>query len=228
VIRKPAKSKALVGRESIQSELWDVVLQACGQDENQNDYYRSMIHIEKIAWMVDYLILVHKAGKILGFATGTYIDYNVVYLNTAVMLPDYQQIGLGSIMAALLLKVIVDEAQGKRKSTPQFVCRTSNQNAASSLLAALINGQISSEVDYDPGLRRVFKKTAAYLHCGLDEYGISRDVYPKGMPKGGQVSNPRVREAFRGMNASDACYITGQLNKKFIDCLLKRSMTEPR
>lgn len=222
IVRNPARAVSTIDLKDIKKQIWNVFMRSCGQDDLQTKYYSSIIDLEKIAIQVNYLNLIHSADAIIGFAAGTYIDKNLFYLNSAMMLPNYQKFGLGSVMSALLCDVVVNDFINTYNG-PYFVCRTSNQNAASSLLAALKDGMISTEKNTDHFMHNIFVKTAAFLHCNMDDYGIVRNVYPDGLPKGDKVHNSRVQTAFRNLKSTDACFIAGKLDKLFVKRLLKRS-----
>jgi|GEM_PF-2814082 len=224
LIRNPAKHDPIPGYAAMTRELWDVLLEACGQDESRSDYYHSIIHIEKIAVFVDYLLVVRKHGRPVAFMAGTFISREWFYFNTAVVIPRFQEVGLGSIMTGLFCHTVIHDA-ARIGIDPFFVCRTQNRKVLQALLGSFVNGKISTEAGLPDTHRDIFQTIAARLGCGIDSRGISRNVYPAGMPKcENEIKDPRIQQATAALGPQDACYVAGRINRRLVELFFKRNV----
>jgi hypothetical protein len=201
--------------------LWNVLMKSCDKNEQDEANYREKINIEKVGINVDALILVSLNNQLVAFTSGSFIGESIFYINAAMVLAEYQAYSLGGIITCMMaLNSVIHNAQLGIKET-SLICRTQNQNAARLFIHACHNAKVSTE-KLNRKERKVLEKTTGFLHCHIDfKTGITRDVYPEGLPKGGDAHDQRVTDAFRSLNATDACYVMGFLKIEMVARLLK-------
>ncbi|MEW6515736.1 MAG: GNAT family N-acetyltransferase [candidate division FCPU426 bacterium] len=228
VINNPKFKFAQAGiEEHAKEELGNILIRSFGYNADQNGMFLDGNRFNRVAIDVDWLVVVRKKSQPIAFGAGTFITPFLFYVNSAMVLPEYQPLGIGSIAIALLLKIAREYALDINKYEPDIVCRTHNRSAASALLPALVDSKISSEIDKTTYSQMIFERTANHLKCSYDKTtGISKDVYPCELPTNEKVSNKRIIEAFRHLESRDACYVTGKLNVRFINRLLSKTVNE--
>jgi len=207
----------------LKDDLWITLMQACAKGEDYEEEYCKHIDIEKIAINVDYLIIVRKIIVPVGFTAGTYITKDLFYISCSIVNPQSQHIGIGAVITALLCYQVIQNSRRLSKKTPYFICRTQNQKAASSILKSMVNGIISTEQSLDFETKKKILLTAQFLNCPIDlDRGISPHVYPCGLPKGKSIKDRRINKAFEKLKPTDACYVLGKLDEKFINYLITK------
>ncbi len=223
VIHKPGYkflNGNMIGR--VVEELGPVLLAAFGKEDIDSDKFLSGNRFTRVAVWVDWLVVVRKNRRPVAFSSASMIPPFLMYLNAAMVLPEFQVTGVGLVASALLWKTAVEETRKKVMLEPDIVCRTHNRNVASVLLHLLKDAKLSTEA-LDLNSKRTFAKVAKYLGCGYDEAsGVSRNVYPDELPNGSKTNNVRINEAFEKIGPQDACYVIGRLDELYTEKLLAR------
>jgi len=211
----------------IAEKLWNVLMRSCEKSEDEDAGYREKISIWKVALNVDYLVLASRQDQLVAFTSGSYIDRELFYINAAMVLPEFQATGIGGFLTCMLaFNPVIANLQAGIEET-HMVCRTQNRQAASLFLHACEGAAISTEPLSDR-VRSLLMKTTAFLHCDLEAAtGITRNIYPEGLPKGCEIHNDRINRAFAGLGPTDACYIIGRLKLPLVTHLLKGKL-EPK
>lgn len=183
--------------------------------------------VEKNVLNVDWLIVVRKQNRPVGYSSASYLSPFLVCLNSAIVDANFQAAGVGFVCGALLLKLINEKATDLGLLPLDYVCRTHNRNVASIMQQVLKGSVFSTEKNLSNEFKDNFTKMTKYLDCHYDEInGISKNVYPIGLPTGTKVSNPRINDVFKNVGDRDAVYITGQLNASRIEKLLQRNIID--
>jgi len=207
--------------------LSDALLQAFGKTPLDADTFLSGDKFTKVSLTVDYLIVVRRNHRPVAFGAGNFITPFLFYFNSLMVLPKYQRVGLGFYISALLWKYAILESRRQGYLEPDIVCRTHNRNVASGFLGYLREGQISTERNLSLYSQMIFEKTAKFLKCEIEPTtGISRSVYPAGLPQGTKMENERILNAFSQLSERDACYVTGKLNEDYVNGVLASSVKQ--
>jgi GNAT superfamily N-acetyltransferase len=213
--------------EKMKEELGDVLLQAFGKTRTDAHIFLAGEKFTKVAINVDYLVVVRRNGKPVAYGAGNYIAPYIFYFNSLMVLPRYQRVGVGFYISGLLWKYAIQEARERRYIEPDIVCRTHNRNIASAVIKLMRTCQISTEKDANKYSRMIFQKTADFLHCEIDPAtGISKNVYPAGLPEGTKTADDRVNLAFSQVGPQDGIYIAGKLDQDYINGILAASVRE--
>jgi hypothetical protein len=207
------------------SELGGILLNAFGKTFKDQELYLSGDRFTKVSIETSCLVVARKNGRPIAFSAGTFISNDLFYLNSAMMLREYQTSCVGACTTAVLGKWAIEQHQGFRHQDDlKVVLRTHNRNAASTMIKVFENGsKISTEPNLDPATRELFWKTAEHLKCPIDkETGICRDVYPGELPEGKKHSDIRIQRAFEKMGPRDGCFVVGSFRKDYLQRLLSR------
>lgn len=234
LIKDPARKLMRAGMfEQVIDELRDVVLAAFEKPFSEHEKYAPQHTMSKNVIWVDWLAVARRNNRPVAFSAATFIQPDLLYLNSAMVIPEEKATQIGAMINPLLWKNIFDFQQSHGLTEFQLVCRTHNRDVVSGLLHAFLNGRISTETNLDSRTIATFSHVAKYLECTLDSYGVSRDVYPEGLPSGHVTNRKRVTEAFRNVGERDACYLLGYLNYKYVEQVCRHynrennSMPEP-
>jgi hypothetical protein len=206
----------------VSQELKAVVLAAFEKNNEDAETYVPRHTLAKNALWVSWLIVVRKHNSPVAFGSATFITPSLLYLSSAMVLPQEQPTGVGVIANALLWKLAVEEAGTRGIDDVDIICRTHNRSVASVLLHIFENGKLSTE-SLDADSRAIIHRTASYLGCEYDEStGISYDAYPEGLPAGLNSRSQRINEGFKQVGPKDACYVLGRLDLDYTDRLIAR------
>lgn len=213
--------------ETLIEELGGILLEAFGRTWKDAETFLGGDHFTKVAISVDYLVVIRKDGRPVAYGAGSFLSPTLFYLNSLMVRPKYQRVGLGFFASALLWRYADEHASNRGQVEPTAVCRTHNRNVASGFLRLLRESDISTELDRTSAVRTIFKRTASLLGCGYDEAtGISRNVYPDELPAGTKTVESRINRAFDELGPKDGLYIAGKLNQGFLSDLLREHVTE--
>lgn len=223
LIENPWINITTSNKKRLKNELGHVLMGAFEKKEEDAQQFLSGSKLEKVAVLVDWLIVVRDKGFPVAFGSGSFISPSVFYLNGAMVLPQYQSTGVGLLSNALMWKRAVEERQKQGDGIPYFICRTHNKNVASVLTGFLDESTISTEEGINPKVQMICKKTADFLACHYDETtGVCNNVYPSELPKGSKKNNSRIEKAFHSVGTLDACFIVGKLNLNLTQRLIDR------
>lgn len=219
--------------DQVVTDLQEVTMSAMGKTTDEVDIFAPTKVITKNAIYVDWLTVVRKEGRVVAFAASSFIDRDLLYIQSTMVRQEYQtHNGLGSIPNLYLWERIVERRRMAGGPEIYFVARTHNKNIASLLLHVLDNDILSTEIkENNHQCRDIMKRTIKYLECNYDENsGISKNVYPEGIPAGNKTSSNRINDCFRNIGPKDACYIIGTLNlsitKRFVRAGMKKENAE--
>jgi len=209
----------------LQHELGAVVLAAFNKPADEAEKYAPESVMVKNIIDVDWLVVVRKNGRPVACGSCSYITSYILYLNSAMVMPEYQSTGIGFISNGLLWRMAIAENHRQGLGEPELVCRTHNRNVASVLLHTFEHGHLSTEPHKNLYVQMVMKKVVNYLQCNYDERtGVSHGVYPEGLPEGTKTMNERVTRGFSGVGPTDACYVVGNLDHEYMERVLGRNL----
>ena len=214
--------------ERVIQDLRKVTLAAFGKTEDEAEIYASDEVMRKNAVLVDWLTVVRKGTRIVAYTSASYIERNILYLNSSIVDPEFQcHSGLGILPHMYVWQEILESRLSFKTHNLTIVGRTCNKAAVSVMEHVWERVMISGEDNVSSEYQQIFKETAKVLSSSYEEAtGIAKDVYPVGLPNGSGMHNEKLNKLFNKLKLCDAFYIAGKVNIKKVMKFVHREIVK--
>jgi hypothetical protein len=208
------------------NDLRAVTMRAFEKPMSMSEIYAPDSTMAKNILQVDYLTIIRNGEKIVAFGSQTMVHQNTLYLCSAIVDPAYATSRpLGTLINVYIWTKILKQDYAGRENQLNIIARTRNKNVATLFYHCLYNVMISGDRYASNEQKYYYQQMAEILNCKYNnKTGILKDVYPSGLPSGGNVKNNHVNSLFTELGSRDAYFISGNVKLRTSEILMKREV----